>query len=167
MGAADINNLVLVGRLTRDAELKYTQSGQAVSKFSIAVNAKKKDGENWADYANFFDITLWGRQAESLNQYLMKGKRIAVAGSLYQDRWEQNGQNHSKVGVTANNIELLDGGNSDSQGSRGGGDYGGGSADSGGQRSGSGYSGGQGNSQSRSGTTTRENDDGFSDDIPF
>jgi single-strand DNA-binding protein len=119
---ADINHVVLVGRLTRDAELKYTAGGQAVCKFSVAVNRRKKSGEQWVDEANFFDIVLWGRQGESLNQYLLKGKQVGVDGELRQDRWEQDGQNRSKVEIVANNLQLL-GGNSSASGSGGGGSY--------------------------------------------
>jgi single-strand DNA-binding protein len=104
---ADINHVVLVGRLTRDAELKYTASGQAVCKFSIAVNRRRKQGEQWVDEANFFDIVVWGRQGESLNQYLVKGKLVGIDGELRQDRWEQDGQNRSKVEIVANNLQLL------------------------------------------------------------
>ncbi|MDR0710577.1 MAG: single-stranded DNA-binding protein [Spirochaetaceae bacterium] len=119
---ADINHVVLVGRLTRDAELKYTAGGQAVCKFSIAVNRRKKSGEQWVDEANFFDIVLWGRQGESLNQYLLKGKQVGIEGELRQDRWEQDGQNRSKVEIVANNLQLL-GGNSPGTGGTGGGAY--------------------------------------------
>jgi len=70
---ADLNHTVLIGRLTRDAELKYTANRQAVSKFSIAVNRRKKNGDQWEDEANFFDIVLWGKQAESLEQHLVNG----------------------------------------------------------------------------------------------
>lgn len=112
--ANDINKVILVGRLTRDAELKYTNSGLAVCKFSLAVNRRKRSGDQWEDEANFFDVTLWGKQGEALNQYLSKGKQIAVEGELRQSRWEQDGQKRSKVEVAANNIQLL-GGNSDSQ----------------------------------------------------
>jgi len=104
---ADVNNVVLIGRLTRDAELKYTAGGQAVNKFSIAVNRRKKDGVQWEDEANFFDIVLWGKQGENLNQYLKKGKMIAVNGELRQDRWQQDGQNRSKIEVVANYVQLL------------------------------------------------------------
>jgi single-strand DNA-binding protein len=104
---ADINHVILVGRLTRDAELKYTANGQAVCKFSIAVNRRRKQGEQWVDEANFFDVVVWGRQGESLNQYLVKGKLIGVDGELRQDRWEQDGQNRSKVEIVANNLQLL------------------------------------------------------------
>jgi single-strand DNA-binding protein len=106
---ADINHVVLVGRLTRDAELKYTANGQAVCKFSVAVNRRRKTGEQWVDEANFFDIVVWGRQGESLNQYLVKGKLVGVDGELRQDRWEQDGQNRSKVEIVANNLQLLGG----------------------------------------------------------
>jgi single-strand DNA-binding protein len=58
---ADLNNLNIIGRLTRDAELKYTANGTAVSKFSIAVNRRRKNGDQWEDEANFFDVTLWGK----------------------------------------------------------------------------------------------------------
>jgi single-strand DNA-binding protein len=106
---ADINRVVLVGRLTRDAELKYTASGQAVCKFSVAVNRRRKNGEQWEDEANYFDVVLWGRQGESLNQYLVKGKAVGIDGELRQDRWQQDGQIRSKVEIVAGNIQLLGG----------------------------------------------------------
>lgn len=105
----DLNNIVLVGRLTRDAELSYTTGGAAVCKFSIATNTTKKDGDRWIDEANFFEVVLWGRQGETLKQYLLKGKQIAVQGELKQDRWQQDGQNRSKVYIKAENIQLLGG----------------------------------------------------------
>ena len=120
---ADLNHVVLIGRLTRDAELKYTAGGQAVCKFSIAVNRRKKIGDQWEDEANFFDIVVWGRQGESLHPYLVKGKMVGVDGELRQDRWQQEGQNRSKVEVIANYLQLLGGGqnarNEDRQNSHG------------------------------------------------
>ena len=107
---ADLNHVVLIGRLTRDAELKYTAGGQAVCKFSIAVNRRKKVGEQWEDEANFFDIVLWGKQGESLQSYLVKGKMVGIDGELRQDRWQQDGQNRSKVEIIANYLQLLGGG---------------------------------------------------------
>jgi single-strand DNA-binding protein len=107
---ADINQVVLIGRLTRDAELKFTSSGQAVCKFSIAVNRRRKQGDQWVDEANFFDIVLWGKQGETLSQYLQKGKQVGINGELRQDRWEQDGQNRSRIEVVANNLQLLGGG---------------------------------------------------------
>ncbi len=105
--AEDINSVTIVGRLTRDAELKYTNGGSAVTKFSLAVNRSKKDGDQWVEEASFFDVSLWGRRGESLNQYLQRGTRIAVTGELRQDRWEQDGQSRSRVFIHANNIQLL------------------------------------------------------------
>ena len=105
----DLNSVILIGRLTRDAELKTLPSGTAISKMSIAVNYRKKNGQQWQDEANFFDVTLFGKQAESLNQYLLKGKQIAVIGELRQERWQQNGVNQSKVGIVAQSIQLLGG----------------------------------------------------------
>ncbi len=113
---ADINTVVIVGRLTREAELKYTNSGMGVSKFSIAVNRRKRSGDQWEDEVSFFDCTMFGKRAESLNQYLNKGKQIAVNGELRQGRWEQDGQSRSKVEIIVNDIQLLGGnkGGSDS-----------------------------------------------------
>jgi single-strand DNA-binding protein len=131
---ADVNHVILIGRLTRDAELKYTSGGQAVCKFAIAVNKRRKQGEQWVDEANFFDIVLWGRSGETLNQYLVKGKQIAVEGELHQNRWEQDGQSRSKIEIMANNVQLLGGtgGSQGGQGSSSGGYAGGASSGSGG-----------------------------------
>lgn len=116
---ADVNHVTLIGRLTRDADLKYTSSGMAVCKFAIAVNKRRKNGDQWVEEANFFDIVLWGRSGESLNQYLVKGKQIAVEGELRQNRWEQDGQARSKIEIVATNIQLL-GGNAGIQNGTGG-----------------------------------------------
>ena len=113
---ADVNHVILIGRLTRDAELKYTSGGMAVCKFAIAVNRRRKNGDQWVDEASFFDIVLFGRAGESINQYLVKGKQAAVEGELHQNRWEQDGQSRSKVEINASNVQLLGGG-------QGGSDY--------------------------------------------
>jgi single-strand DNA-binding protein len=165
---ADLNHVMLIGRLTRDAEFKYITSGNAVCKFSVAVNYRKKNGDQWVEEANFFDVVLWGRQAESLNQYLLKGKQVAVDGELRQNRWEQDGQNRSKVEIVANNIQLLGGnaggGASGSFGTTGGSSYGS-------SNSGSSYQGNSGGEQSMKSASVQNSssggDDGFSDDIPF
>lgn len=106
---ADINNVSLVGRLTRDVEVKYTNGGLAIGKFGLANNYSKKTGDKWTDEANFFDVVLFGKQAESLKQYLIKGKQVAIEGELRQDRWEQDGQSRSKVIINASNVQLLGG----------------------------------------------------------
>jgi len=114
----DVNIVVLVGRLTRDAELKYTNSGMPICRFSVAVNRSRKQGDQWVDEASFFEVDYWGKGGEAVNQYLTKGKQVAVEGELKQDRWEQDGQSRSKVIVNANNVQLLG-----SSGGGGGGSY--------------------------------------------
>ncbi len=104
---ADVNHVVLIGRLTRDSELRYTQNGTPIVKFSIAVNRRKKTGEEWVEEVSFFDVVFWGKMGESINQYLVKGKQVAVTGELRQNRWEQDGQPRSKVEIVANNLQLL------------------------------------------------------------
>jgi len=146
---ADINHVVLIGRLTRDAEIKYTAGGQAVCKFSIAVNRRKKNGDQWEDEANFFDIVLWGKQGESLQSYLTKGKMVGVDGELRQDRWQQDGQNRSKVEIVASYIQLLGG-------------SGGGSSGQSGDRQNQ-----QNNHSQQDSSSYQSKDDGFTDDIPF
>lgn len=104
---ADINRVIEIGRLTRDAEVSYTPGGTAVAKFTIAVNRRVKNGDGWADEANYFDVQVFGKAAESLKPYLTKGKMIGVDGYLKQDRWEKDGQKFSKVTINANDIQLL------------------------------------------------------------
>jgi single-strand DNA-binding protein len=159
---ADLNHVVLIGRLTRDSELKYTAGGQAVCKFSIAVNRRRKNGDQWEDEANFFDIVVWGRQGESLNQYLVKGKMVGVDGELRQDRWQQEGQNRSKVEIVANYLQLL-GGNPGGSGNGGGGFNG--AANAGGASAVPGAS-PERNVQNGGGSAPPSGD-GFADDIPF
>lgn len=79
----------------------------AIASFSLAVNKRKKVGDNWEDDANFFDCTLFGKSAEAIEGWLKKGKQVAVQGELRQSRWEQDGQNRSKVEIVANSVQLL------------------------------------------------------------
>lgn len=104
---ANINHVVLIGRLTRDAELKYTNTGLAICKFSLALNRRKKVGDQWTDEANFFDVTAFGKTGETIHPYLVKGKQIGIQGELRQNRWEQDGQPRTKVEVVAFSIQLL------------------------------------------------------------
>jgi single-strand DNA-binding protein len=103
----DINVVVLVGRLTRDSELKYTKSGMPIARFSLAVNRSRKQDDQWVDETSFFEIDFWGKGAEAVNRYLTKGQQVAVEGELRQDRWEQDGQPRSKVVVNASNVRLM------------------------------------------------------------
>jgi single-strand DNA-binding protein len=106
---ADINQVILVGRLTRDAELKYTNTGTAVCKISLAVNRRRKSNDEWINEASFFDVVIWGKMGEALTQYLVKGKQVGVVGELRQNKWEQDGQTRSKVEIVASNLQLLGG----------------------------------------------------------
>ena len=112
----DTNHVILVGRLTKDLgtderSFGYVANGQARANVSIAVNRSKKNGDQWIDEVNYFDVTIWGKTAENLKPYLTKGKQIVVDGYLKQDRWEKDGQKFSKVSVVANNIQLIGGRN--------------------------------------------------------
>lgn len=110
----DTNHVVLVGRLTKDLgtderSFGYVANGQARANISIAVNRSKKNGDQWIDEVNYFDVTIWGKTAENLKPYLTKGKQIVIDGYLKQDRWEKDGQKFSKVTVVANNVQLIGG----------------------------------------------------------
>jgi single-strand DNA-binding protein len=164
---ADINRVVLVGRLVRDAEMKYTNSGMAICELSIAINNRRKQGDQWVDEANFFDVTIFGRTGEAIQQYLTKGKQVGIDGRLKQDRWQNNeGQNRSKVGIIADNVMLLGGGRDGGPSGDGGDGYraGGGQAPPANRGS---YGGGGG---SRSTPAADDGDfggDDFPDGIPF
>ena len=119
--AGDINRVTLVGRLTRDPELRHLPSGSPVLEFGLAVNGRQQDsGGQWVDKPNFFDVKVYGNQAEFLSQYLQKGRRVGIDGRLDWRSWEaQDGTKRSKVDVVAQTVQFLD--------SRGDGEGGGGS----------------------------------------
>ena len=121
----DLNHVVLIGRLTQDLgsderSFGYVGNGQARANVSIAVNRSKKNGDQWVEEVNYFNITIWGKTAENLKPYLTKGKQICVEGHLKQDRWEKDGQKQSRVTIVADNVQLL-GGRSDGGSSNAGG----------------------------------------------
>lgn len=105
--ASDLNMVALTGRLTRDSELRYTNNSMAIAKFSIAVNRRTKKGDQWTEEASFFDCSMFGKSAEGVNQYLTKGTQVAINAELRQERWEQDGQNRSKVALVVNSLTLL------------------------------------------------------------
>lgn len=97
----DINNVILIGRVVHNVkELKYTNNNTAVMELSIAVNKNKEK-------TSFFDISVFGKLAETIKPYIAKGKQIAVQGTLEQQTWEKDGKKHSKVVIIANSIQLL------------------------------------------------------------
>jgi len=131
--ARSLNQVTLMGNLTRDPELRQTPTGQNVCSFSLALNRSYKDqsGE-WQEATDYIDIVAWGPLAERVSQYLSKGRRCLVQGRLQSRSWEQEGQKRSKVEVLANDVTFLD--------SRGGGEGG----------EGGGYNGGASSSASPS-----------------
>jgi single-strand DNA-binding protein len=144
--AAD-NNVTLTGNITRDPELRFTPSGQAVATFGLAVNRRwqNRQTNEWEEQVSFFDVKCWAQMAENVSESLTRGSRVVVTGRLEQRSWEtDNGDKRSKVEVVADEIapslrwataqvtknERSDGG--------GGGSYGGGGG-GGGNRGGGGY----------------------------
>lgn len=107
--AADINSVVMVGRLTRDAEVRYSASGTAIVKFSLAQTQRRKTGDQWTDESHFFDVVMMGKGAEAVHRFLAKGKQVAIQGELRQNRWEQDGQPRSRVEIFAFSLQLLGG----------------------------------------------------------
>jgi single-strand DNA-binding protein len=111
---ASYNRVILVGNLTRDIELKYTQGGTAVTDIGLAVNDRRKTATGeWVDETTFVDVTLWGRTAEVASEYLSKGSPILIEGRLKLDTWETDGQKRSKLRVVGERMQML-GGRSDS-----------------------------------------------------
>lgn len=120
-----INSVVLVGNLTRDPELRSLPSGTALCQLGLAVNSRVKQGEEWTDRPDFFEVVVWGNQGENAAKYLEKGRPVAIKGRLRQERWQtDDGSNRSRVTITADpqGVQFL-GSRDDSGGSggRGGG----------------------------------------------
>ena len=124
----NLNKVMIIGNTGRDAELRYTANGTAVSDFSMAVNSRRRSpsGE-WEDETEWFQIVLFGDRAERISQYITKGKQLYVEGRLRTRNWDDDqGVRHYRTEVLANNIEFLDrrgqdGGDGDWGGGRGGG----------------------------------------------
>jgi single-strand DNA-binding protein len=108
----DMNSVVLVGRLTKDSELKYSTNGTVMCFFSLAVNRSVKKGDKWVDEASYIDCVVFGKTAESMSKYLLKGQQACIQGELRQNRWENDGHLMSKIEVIASQVQLL-GGKSD------------------------------------------------------
>ena len=103
-----INQVSITGNLTRQPEIRTTQSGTSVLSFGIAVNDRRKvaDGQ-WADEPNFFECVTFGNRAKALGDILTKGMKVAISGKLHYSSWEKDGQKHSKVDIIANDVELM------------------------------------------------------------
>ena len=107
---SDTNIVVIKGRLTRPAELKYTQGQRPFVNFSLAVNdsIKNTNTGEWENRPSFFDVTVWGKYGESVAKYMTKGREVLVTGRLRQERWQGNdGKTQTRVCVISENMELL------------------------------------------------------------
>ncbi|RPJ58249.1 MAG: single-stranded DNA-binding protein [Dehalococcoidia bacterium] len=105
----DLNQVSLIGRLTKDPELRYTATGYAICGFSIANNDCYKKDNEVKEEVSFFDITAWGAMGENCNKYLKKGSMVAITGKLKQQRWNDKDTNEtrSKIGVVADQVQFL------------------------------------------------------------
>jgi len=117
---ANINRVVLVGNLTRDPELRHTGGGTAVCSLRIAVNSRRRDESGqWVDKPNYFDVSVFGNQAESTAQYLSKGRPVAIDGRLDWREWDaQDGSKRQAVQIIAESVQFL-GGRGDGEGGGG------------------------------------------------
>lgn len=110
MAASNINRVILTGNLTRDPELRHTQGGTAVCTLRLAVNGRKPDGSGgWTDKPNYFDIKVWGAQGQNCENYLSKGRPVAVDGRLEWSEWEakDGSGKRQKVEVIADSVQFL------------------------------------------------------------
>ena len=107
----NVNTVVITGNLTRDPDLRYAQkSNEFVCKLRVAVTGRRKDAETgqWVDKANYFDVAVWGGQAESCANYLAKGRGVAIAGRLDWHEWEDDeGARRESVEIVASSVQFL------------------------------------------------------------
>lgn len=106
-----INRVIISGNLTREPDLRCTQSGMDVLGFGVAVNDRRRNPQTneWEDYPNFVDCTMFGSRARSVAQYLSKGSKVAIEGKLRWSQWERDGQKRSKLEVVVDDIEFMSG----------------------------------------------------------
>lgn len=123
--ARSFNQVILMGNLTRDPELRQTPNGQNVCSFSLALNRSYKGSDgNWTEATDYIDVVAWGPLGERVAQYLTKGRPCLVNGRLQSRSWEQEGQKRSKVEVVAQDVTFLGGaGGGGNDGGNGGGEY--------------------------------------------
>ncbi|HSK49661.1 MAG TPA: single-stranded DNA-binding protein [Solirubrobacterales bacterium] len=116
-----MNVVVITGNLTKDPELRHTGGGTAVCELRVAVNSRRKEGDNWVDKPNFFDVVVWGAQGENCATYLSKGRPVAVEGRLDWREWEakEGGGKRQAVQIVANTVQFL--GSRDGSGGEGNG----------------------------------------------
>ena len=108
MSIVSINRVNITGNLTRDPELRATQSGTQVLHLGVVVNDRRRNPQtgNWEDYPNFIDCVMFGTRAEAIQRYLSKGTKVAIEGRLRYSSWERDGQKRSKIEVVVDEIEF-------------------------------------------------------------
>ena len=138
-----INRVTITGNLTRDPEVRRTQSGLAILALGVAVNDRRKNSQTgeWEDYANFIDCKMFGTRAESVANYLHKGSKVGIDGKLRYSSWEKDGQKRSKVSIVGDDLDFM-------------------------SRRSDGDSGSSGSSAASSAPTTSSSND-YDDDVPF
>jgi single-strand DNA-binding protein len=126
VAASNVNVVVITGNLTRDPELRHTGGGTPVCELRVAVNSRRKEGQEWVDKPNYFDVTVWGAQGENCSTYLSKGRPVAVEGRLDWREWEakDGGGKRQAVSIVANSVQFL--GSRDGSGGGGNASQGGG-----------------------------------------
>jgi single-strand DNA-binding protein len=122
------NLVILIGNLGKDPEVRYTQAGLAVAKFSLATNEKRKKGDDWVDDVQWHRVTFFGKLAEICGEYLTKGKQIYLEGRIQYGSYEKDGQTVYTTDIIGQNMVMLGGGNGGSGGGgrrqrEAGGDY--------------------------------------------
>ena len=103
---ANINRVLISGNLTRDPELRTAPSGFKICSMRIATNTRRKENDEWVDKANYFDVTVFGRQGENCAQYLSKGRGVFIDGRLEWREWEKDGQKRQAVEIIADTVEF-------------------------------------------------------------
>ena len=103
-----INKVLISGNLTRDAEIRATNTGSAVLSFTVAVNDRRRDQDGeWRDFPNYVDCSLFGKRATAIEQYMTKGIKVAIEGKLRFSKWERDGEKRSKLEVIVDEIEFM------------------------------------------------------------
>lgn len=104
-----INRVIISGNLTRDPELRNTNTGLPVLGFGVAVNDRRKNNQTgeWEDFPNFIDCTMFGTRAESVAKFLSKGSNVAIEGKLRWTQWEKQGEKRSKIEVIIDELEFM------------------------------------------------------------
>jgi single-strand DNA-binding protein len=164
---ANLNKVMLIGRLTRDPESRHTASGNSVTNFGLAVNRtyKRPGSDEAVEETTFVDVEAWGKTGETFARFMKKGRQAYVEGRLRLDSWEKDGQKRSKIVVVMENFQFLDGGQG---GGAGGGMTEGGAGMRRPARAPAGATQGGGSAAPASDEATPQDDyKSFDDDIPF